>query len=314
MSIIVSASNGLADAWAQRMQSRFPDTDANVFGDANVDYEACRFLLAWKPDPDVFTACKNLEVIFSLGAGVDHLLDVEGLPNLPIVRIVDEDLTTRMTEWVVLQVLLHQRQQLHYLRAQAGNQWLPRSHPAARHLRVGIMGLGELGSASAKALCALGFQVHGWSRSRKRGLLSTEYVGPDQLQPFLSQTDVLVNLLPLTQQTRHLVDTQVLGALAQDGALGGPIYINAGRGGTQVEADVAAALQSGQLVGASIDVFEQEPLPQTSPLWSAPNLIMTPHTAAESNPEALSDYIANQISAYRQGLPLKNLVDSQASY
>jgi glyoxylate/hydroxypyruvate reductase A len=198
--------------------------------------------------------------------------------------------------------------------AQARCSWETPDQPAASAVRVGILGLGELGRDAALVLQRIGFQVAGWSRSRKSlpGIVS--YAGADELSDFLARTDILVALVPLTPDTRGILNRELFQKLARDGALGGPVLINAGRGGLQVEADILACLDDGTLRAATLDVFHQEPLPASSPFWRRRDVTVTPHNAADSDPEAISDAIAAQILDYESGKPLRNVVDRGKGY
>lgn len=275
---------------------------------------AVRYAVVWKPPPEAFAGLDNLAAIFSLGAGVDSIVGSIDLPDVPIVRFVSDDLTMRMTEWVVLQVLLHHRQQRSYDRQQADRFWQPLAQPAASSVRVGIMGLGELGQAAASACAMLGFQVAGWSRSRREVGGIQAYCGANELDAFLNRTDILVVLLPLTDATHGILNRRLFAKLARDGALGGPVLINAGRGGLQVEAELATALDDGTLIGASIDVFETEPLPLESPLWANPRLVITPHVAADTDPDVVARTILDQIARFEAGNAFKHVVDRQTGY
>lgn len=274
-----------------------------------------KYAVVWKPEHGFLATLPNLEVIFSLGAGVDHVLEDKQLPDLPIVRFVDANLTGRMVEWVVLQVLIHLRHQRKYDSFQRISQWneiFPQ--PAAENLTVGIMGFGELGQASAKGLLPLGFNVCGWSRSEK-SMESVEcFHGEDGLQEFLAKTDILVSLLPYTPATHGILNRDLISKLSTKGPFGAPVLINAGRGGSQVEADIIACLKDGSLHGVSLDVFETEPLPKDSPLWSFENAIITPHMAAVSDPAALAVHVATQVTRYEAGEGLQHLVDRNRGY
>jgi len=231
-----------------------------------------------------------------------------------IVRIVDPDLTARMSEYVAWQCLHHLRRGFEYNRQQAARVWDDLPQPAAREVTVGIMGLGILGADAADVLRRIRFAVRGWSRTPKT-LDGVEcFSGASGLDAFLGGTDILVVLVPLTKDTRGLVDGALLKKLRRDGALGGPVLINAARGGVHVEADVVDALADGTLLGASLDVFEKEPLPPESPLWGCDNLLITPHVAAVSDPAALSGQLAAQIRAFERGEPLRNRVDRSRGY
>ncbi len=313
MTILIAVRGWKPDHWIDALREAAPDRKVVLPGDA-FDPAAIRYALVWKPEPGYLKTFPNLEVIFSLGAGVDHLTTDPDLPDLPVVRIVDPDLTGRMTEWVVLNVLLHHRRHAHYAAAQAAGSWKPLRQWAAGAVRVGIMGLGELGRDAASALLALGFKVNGWSRTERHMANVDCFHGKDGLSAFLARTDILVSLLPLTAETENLIDRNVIDALAKDGPLGGPVILNAGRGRSLVESDLVEALAAGRLKGASLDVFATEPLPSDSLLWHAPNLFMTPHVAAESDPVALSRYVIGEIATYEAGRPLRHLVDRDKGY
>jgi glyoxylate/hydroxypyruvate reductase A len=278
------------------------------------DLAAVRYVLAWKPRHATLDRLPALRAIFSLGAGVDHILELQRLPDVPVVRIVDPDLTGRMTEYVVWQVLHHLRRGPGYRRRQKEHVWEAAEQPAARDIAVGIMGLGVMGLAAADVLLRLGFKVRGWTRTRKEAPGVEVFAGPGGLDRFLAGTDILVSLLPLTAETRGLVDGELLGQLSRAGPLGGPVFINAGRGGTHVEADLLKTLKDGTLAGASLDVFENEPLAADSPLWDLDNLVITPHVAGVSDPLALGRQIAEQIRAFERGEPLRNRVDPERGY
>ena len=278
------------------------------------DLSQVKYALVWAPEPGLLASCANLEVIFSVGAGVNHILADSQLPDCPIVRFVDQRLTGPMVEWVVLQVLLHMRQQRQYDALQRQHVWRELEQPAATRFRVGIMGFGELGRAAGRVLGSLGFQLNSWSQSPKNVAGVRSFHGDTQLAAFLGATDILVSLLPLTDSTRGLLNTELIDALARDGPFGAPILINAGRGGSQVEDDIVEALRDGRLRGASLDVFETEPLPQSSLLWDMENLVITPHAAAVSDPLALAEHVVGQIERFERGEPLEHVVDRQRGY
>ncbi len=190
--------------------------------------------------------------------------------------------------------------------------WDPIEQWAASAVRVGIMGLGVLGEDAALKLRMLGFQVAGWSRSAKEIDGIDCYSGWDGLDEFLARTDILVALLPLTDETRGILNARLFAKLAKDGPLGGPVLINAGRGGLQMEADILKSLDKGDLFAVSLDVFEKEPLPADSGLWHHPRVTVTPHIAADSDPRSIAAYIVGQIRRYEAGEPLANVVDRVA--
>lgn len=281
--------------------------------DKSADLSEARYALLWKPDLDLFRRAPKLEVLFSGGAGVDSILAVPGLPDLPIVRFVDETLTTRMSEWVVLQALSHLRQVPAYLGQQRAHIWRELSQPEAGDVTVGVMGLGVLGQDSVRKLKVMGFDVIGWSRSRKQ-IDGVETFDGSELDAFLARTDILVGLLPLTDETRGIFNASLFGKLRQGGALGKPVFINAGRGGSQVETDLLAALEKGILIGASLDVFEKEPLVSDSPFWAMDNVIVTPHAASASDVRALFRNAEVQMERFEKGENLQHVVDRTTGY
>lgn len=301
--------------WTAAMRKVSPALDVRVWPDAIGDRRDIRYAAAWLPPADVLKSLPNLQVIFSLGAGVDAILRDPTLPaGVPIVRINDPDLTSRMTGYVVLQVLLHHRQQRRIDANQQARVWDSFPIHAAPALSIGIMGLGVMGKDSAEKLKGLGFRVAGWSRSRKQIAGIDCYAGPEEFDEFLARTDILVSLLPATPQTDGIINRATIRKLSRGGPFGAPIVINAGRGRQQVEEDILAALDAGELHAATLDVFRIEPLPKDSPLWSHPKVTVTPHCAADSDPETICAYVANQITRHQQGLPLENLVDRSRGY
>ena len=276
-------------------------------------FPGVRYALVWKPDGELFTRLPDLKVLFSVGAGVDHIFQSDFLPDVPFVRFVDHTLTTRMSEWVCLQCLMHLRQQRSYDRQQRERLWHELPQPQASDITVGIMGLGELGRDAARKLKTLGFDVIGWSRSG-RPVEDIEVFDAGELDTFLSRTHILVGLLPLTTETKGIFNRDIFSKLRRVEEIPSPVFINAGRGGSQVEADIIACLENGTLGGVSLDVFEEEPLSPESPLWGFEQAILTPHAAAVSDIEALGLYVARQIARFEAGEALENVVDRTLGY
>jgi glyoxylate/hydroxypyruvate reductase len=214
-----------------------------------------------------------------------------------------------------MHALVHLRQLRRYERQQSEHVWADDDkQPKASDIQIGVLGLGVMGKDAVVKLKALGFKVAGWSASPKSLPETTCFSGADGLKRMLAQTDMLVVLLPLTEATRGIINASLLSQLKRDGALGGPILINAGRGGLQVEADIIAALDSGALKGASLDVFEREPLPEDSRLWAHPAVYISPHNAAISSPKAIATLVARQIEADERDEPLAHLVERERGY
>jgi glyoxylate/hydroxypyruvate reductase A len=277
--------------------------------DASIHYA-----VVWRQPQGVLNRLPNLKALFSLGAGVDHVLNDPTLPDLPIVRVVSDNLTQYMVEYVTWRVMDHLRRGSGYRDLQAKREWRELSQPLAAEISVGFMGLGELGGAAARALVPFGFKLNGWSRRPAKIAGVTSFTGPQELPAFLAATDILVVLLPLTEATRGIIDYDLLRQLRCDNGLGGSVLINAGRGGLQREDGILRALDDGTLKEASLDVFEREPLPADSPLWHHPSVFVTPHAAAPSDPRALVLPMLAQMDAYDRGEPLQHLVDRAAGY
>lgn len=303
------------DVWRAAMDKVAPTLDIRVWPDGVGNAADIEFTAAWLPPPNVVNSLPNLKVIFSLGAGVDAILKDPTLPaNVPIVRVNDPDLTGRMTEYIVLQVLVHHRQQRRIDENQKRKIWDSFPTHAASALSVGIMGMGVMGQDSAARLRDLGFKVAGWSRTRKQIDGVECFAGAAEFDAFLARTDVIISLLPATPETDGIINRATIRKLSRKGPFGAPIVINAGRGRQQVAEDILACLDAGELHAATLDVFAVEPLPVSSPLWTHPKVTVTPHCAADSDPEVICAYVARQIARHKSGLPLENLVDRKRGY
>jgi glyoxylate/hydroxypyruvate reductase A len=311
--------HGGTENWSpQRWKLRFDDVcrDRRVvlLPDATFDPAEIHYAAVWKPAPGELAAFPNLRVIFNLGAGVDALMADSSLPKVPLVRVAVGDLTDRMAEYVVLHVLMHHRQELYLRASQREKRWQPKFQWPASAISVGIMGLGTLGANAAEVLRRLGFRVSGWSRSAKQIGGIECFHGKAQLDAFLQRTDILVCLLPLTPDTRHILNRGLLAKLNRNSPIGAPVLINAGRGALQAEADILGCLDDGTLGAASLDVFASEPLPPDSPFWTHKKVVLTPHNAADTDPDEISKYVARQIERFEAGEPLENVVDPARGY
>jgi glyoxylate/hydroxypyruvate reductase len=315
MALLIAARTR-ADLFAAAARKLDPGLDVRVAPDLG-RAEEIDTALAWQPPPGLLRTLPKLKLVISVGAGVDALLEDPTLPEAPLVRYVDPDLTGRMVEYVTLHVLHHHRRMTEFGELQSRREWTYLAEPAAHEVRVGLMGLGVMGLASVAPLRLLGYQLRGWSRTPKTIEGVQCYCGEAGLEAFLAHTDILAVVLPLTPETRGILNRGLIGKLSRRGRderLPGPVLINAGRGGLQVDADILAALEAGELYAASLDVFETEPLPAESPLWSHPRVVITPHNAAESAPLAIVRYALRQRQRHLDGLPLENLVDRRRGY
>jgi glyoxylate/hydroxypyruvate reductase A len=306
--------NWSPERWKSRFAEACPDRRIIQLSDPAFDPAEVRYAAVWKPNPGELAAFSNLRVIFNLGAGVDALLADGHLPKVPLVRVAVGDLTDRMTEYVVLHVLMHHRQELYLRASQREKRWAPKYQWPASAISVGIMGLGTLGARAALALRHLGFRVSGWSSSPKNMENIESFHGKAGLDAFLEQTNILVCLLPLTPETRRILNKAMFVKLNRTSPLGAPVLINAGRGGLQNEEDILQCLDDGTLGAASLDVYAQEPLPPESPFWTHPKIVLTPHNAADTDADEISKYVALQIERFEAGGALENVVDPARGY
>lgn len=300
-------------SWAGKLSAALAPYPVVRRGD-DFDPADVRYIFVWKPMPDAFAGLSNLKAVLSLGAGVDALLKHPDLPEAPIVRFVDEDLSQRMSDYVVAHVTMHHRLYTRFRADQKSRRWTQLYPPAASETTVGIMGMGVLGQDAVKRLKPLGFNLRSWSRTPKVVDGVTGFTGAESFDDFLGGTDILVNLLPLTPETTGILNYETFSKLRRGGLDGGPVIVNAARGGHQREADIVRALADGTLGAASLDVFETEPLPQDSPLWDIENCYVTPHIAAISNESTGVSYFSRIIKDHEAGMPLINVVDRARGY
>ncbi len=291
------------------MQSLLPDIDCHLWDEAG-DPDEIEIAVVWKPPPGGLKRFVNLRVIVSIGAGIDHVLDDPDLPrHVPIIRTTGDDLQLRMREYVLLHVLRLHRRLPEIEMAAADRQWQPLISPLASERHVGVMGLGHLGADCAKALAAVGFNVRGWAR-RSKSIEDVEvFSGDRDLPTFLSGTEILVCLLPLTPATAEILNADLFSQLPS-----GASVINAARGRHLVEQDLLHALDSDHLSAATLDVFHQEPLPAEHPFWGHPKILVTPHVGSLIDPVAGGKEIAANIRTFLQGEPIRDMVDPAQGY
>ena len=300
-------------SWARAFSAALGDYPVVRRGDA-FDPADVRYIFVWKPKADAFDGLSGLKAVLSLGAGVDALLKHPNLPDAPIVRFVDDDLSQRMSDYVVAHVTMHHRQFTRFAADQKARRWSQFYPPAASETTVGIMGMGVLGQDAVRRLLPLGFDLRSWSRTPKAIAGVEGFSGAAEFDAFLAGTDILVNLLPLTPETTGILNYETFGKLRRDRLAGGPVIVNAARGGHQREADIVRALGDGTLGAASLDVFEVEPLPQDSPLWAIENCFITPHIAAISNEASGVAYFSRILREHEAGKALVNVVDRDRGY
>lgn len=312
--ILVAVDSPQAGEWLELLRTHGWGREVRAWPDAIGNVDDIAYACVWLPPQGLLATLPNLKAIINLGAGVDRLLTDPALPQVPIARVAHADLTRRVTEYVVLHVLMHHRRQRLYDAQQRDRVWQVHDQPAASEVAVGVMGLGVIGREASMALARLGFKVAGWSRSPKSLPGIEAFQGDGELDAFLARTEILVCLLPQTPQTEGLLSLALLRKLKRDGAAGGAFLLNAARGGLQVDADILAALDDGALAGATLDVFPQEPLPPDSPLWTHPDVTITPHNAGDVSPRVFAPVVIAQIERFERGQPLDNLIDRDRGY
>ncbi len=306
--VLLSAGDDPA-AWQDAFARAMPELELAIGADVP-DPETVTAALVWKPSPGALARFPNLRVIQGLGHGVDYLFDDPELPRqVPIVRLVDPELVRQMSEYVCAAALWWHRCFDVYRTRQRAARWeqLQPRQTSERH--VGVLGLGAIGADCALRLAGLGFTVHGWSRQRKQldGIVC--HHGSGGLDACLAASHILVCLLPLTPETSGIINAATLAKLPHGG-----YFINVARGGHVVEPDLLAALDSGQLSGAMLDVCAEEPAPPDHPFWTHPKVRLTPHVAGLTMAETAAPLIADNLRRLASGQPLRNRVDKALRY
>jgi len=299
MSILLASTDFWEDmdVWSNGLQAAMPEMDIKVYPDEG-DVNDIEYAVVWKHPRGILKKYPNLKAILSLGAGVDHIISDSELPKgLPIVRLVDKKLTHEMylhsLHWVLH---FHSNQYLYRIQQQS-REWVQQSSVQSEDRTIGIMGLGNIGKAIGDSLVNLDFKVIGWGARPKNSLGEIEYYyGHEQLSEFLSQTDILINILPLTENTKNILTKNELKLLPK-----GSFIINIGRGGIINENDLLSFLNSGHINAAALDVFAQEPLPENNSLWGHSSVYITPHIAGQSNPGSAAKTIAENIRLIEKG-------------
>ncbi len=309
MTFLANIDRARGEILRARFAQLLPDLPI-VITDEPFDKAAVRYMLTWQLPDNIKTDFPALEVIFSLGAGADQFV-MSNLPeDLTVVRLIDNSLTSMMQEYVTMAVLALHRDLPNYMDQQRRQVWAKVSVPPLPSSRqVGVMGLGELGQGALRALAPFGFSLSGWARSHRRIEGVTTFHGPDGLVPFLAQTDTLVCLLPLTDETRGILNDDLFARLPSGAAL-----VHVGRGQHLVHDSLTRALDAGRLRAAFIDVTEPEPLPQGHPFWSDPRIVLTPHIACITQIEASIHALAENIRRHEAGSPMDGVVDSVKGY
>ncbi|MBD9395930.1 glyoxylate/hydroxypyruvate reductase A [Acidovorax sp. ACV01] len=294
--------------WADVFRERAPEIDFRIWPDIG-DPAKVRFLAAWEPPEQLAERFPHLEVLFSSGAGVDQF-NFNALPtHLPVVRMVEPGIVQGMVEYVTRAVLDLHRDMPQYRRQQQRGEWCPLPVRPASQRRVGVLGLGSLGQAVLQQLQGMGFACAGWSRSRHHLEGIGCYTGNDELPAFLEKLDILVCLLPLTDSTRGFLNADLFSRLPP-----GTSLVHVGRGPQLVTSDLLAALATGQLAEAVLDVTDPEPLPASHPMWLHPRVQITPHIASMTQPLSAAAVVIDNLHRFHAGTPMTGLVDRTRGY
>lgn len=295
--------------WQSHLQNLLPDIECRLWHEPG-DPDDIEYAVVWRPPEGGLKRFRNLKCIVSVGAGVDHVLADRQLPDgVPIIRTTGPDLTLRMREYVCLHVLRLHRGLDRQIQAQGSATWQPDISPLASARRVGVMGLGKLGADAAAALSQLGFDVAGWARSRHQIDGVDCFAGDRELGQFLHSCEILVCLLPLTDQTESLLNRSLFEQLPKRASI-----INVGRGELLEEQDLLDSLASAQLASATLDVFRTEPLPADHPFWSHPDILVTPHIGSLIDPDTGGREIARNLTDFIAGRDVADLIDRGQGY
>ncbi len=309
MTILFYSETDAPEPWRKALARELPELELRVWPDLGA-LEQVSYALVWKPPHGLLKTLPGLKAILSLGAGVDHLLLDPDLPrSVPIVRMVDAGLAPQMSEYALYGVLHFHRSMDRYADQQRHRDWRQLSAVPAPQRAIGVMGLGVLGGDFVRKLAVLDFKVLGWSRTPRSLPGVTSFHGPEGLGPFLAQTEILVNFLPLTPETAGILNASTFARLPR-----GACIINIARGDHLNERDLLAALDRGQLGGAMLDVFRREPLPSDHAFWHHPLVVITPHIAAQAIAELMVSQVIDNIRRIERGEPPLGLVDPVRGY
>jgi glyoxylate/hydroxypyruvate reductase A len=306
MKITFCCTDTKAEPWLAGLRAALPAAEVNLWepGAPPADHA-----VVWAPPQQFFDEQAQLKGVFNIGAGVDALLKLRLPSQATVVRLDDAGMSVQMAEYVCHAVIRHFREFDGYEADMKAGKWSYRKPRSRAEFSVGVMGLGVLGERVAKALGVFEFPVNGWSRSAKPLAGIRGFSGAAQFNDFLAASRVLVNLLPLTPDTRNIMNRETLSRLQPGGYV-----INVARGAHLVDEDLLALLDSSHLDGATLDVFRTEPLPAAHPFWQHPKITLTPHTSARTLREESIAQIAGKIGALERGEPIAGIVDPVRGY
>ncbi len=309
MSLVLLAPDRDMQSWEKALLKIDPNLDIEIWPDVEHKTKV-QYVVAWNHPKHVLDSYPNLKAVTSLGAGADHLLKDDSLPeSIPICRVVSPSLVRQMKEYVLCAVLNYQRNIHRYVRQKQKGVWEPHPNKSSDDFTVGIMGLGELGRPAATQLASLGYRVRGWSKSTKNIDSVTTFAGQDELEEFLSDSTVLVCMLPLTVETEGILNLETFKKMNKPGYL-----INVARGEHLVEEDLVYALDKEWLEGATLDVFAEEPLPERHSFWNRDKIMITPHVSSLTPPDEVAEEIVQNYKRALSGMELRNKVDRNKGY
>jgi glyoxylate/hydroxypyruvate reductase A len=309
MRILLFRNDGDTEPWVRDFAAALPQAETVVWKEG-ASAPPCDYAVLWGPTPALLGQLSHVRAIFLLGAGVDAILrSGDALPQVPIIRLGDAGMAVQMAEYVTHAVLRYFRSFDEYEQQARRGEWSKLSQYSKEHFTIGVMGMGKLGMRVVEAMRHFGFSVRGWSRTQKEIPGVECFAGMDSLESFLRGTRVLVCMLPLTPETDNLLDRRRLFMLPQNAFL-----INVARGGLIAEPDLLSLVRSGHILGATLDVFRNEPLPVPHPFWDEPRITITPHISALTMREESVRQIAAKIEALEQGQPVDDVVDRNRGY
>jgi len=309
MRILLYRGDGVIAPWARDFAQALPQAETVVWEEGQA-LAPCDYAVLWAPTPALLDQLSRVKAIFLMGAGVDAILKFgDALPEVPVIRLGDAGMGAQMAEYVAYAVLRYFRRFDEYEQQARQGLWNPLAARKKEEFTVGVLGLGQLGIPVVKALRQLGFPVRGWSRTAKDLPGVDCYAGMGALDDFLSGTQVLVSMLPLTPETTNLLDRARLSKLPE-----GAYLVNVARGAQVAEPDLLALIRAGHIAGATLDVFRNEPLPAPHPFWDEPRITITPHISALTIREEAVRQIAHKITMLEQGEHVADVVDRQRGY
>jgi len=303
MILVYCNHRGIGKNWVEVLAKEFGENQVVLAGDV-VDKSKVEIAICWKAPEKMLQEYPNLKMIHSLGAGVDHIFEGKNdIPGAKIARIVDPQLSEDMFEFVLSIVLNDLKRLTTYRDQQKEKVWKEKKYKSFKEVSIGILGLGVIGRLVAEKMSEMGFQVMGWSRSEKEIKGVDCFMGTEALEVMLSQADYLINILPLTDQTRGFLNADLFSKLKK-----GAYVVNVGRGPHVDDDELIEAIDRGHLSGAALDVFHQEPLDSTHPFWDHPKILVTPHIASITNIKTAQSQIFENVRLFRQNGDVKNEV------